>query len=426
MTIDYQGPRTCESPDACDSPAERETAIGRGIAERLQRALVASLLPARCEHGELAIALPTKATVTCCSGRPGPHARLVVHRWRGLGRILLGGKLGFAEAFIDGDIDCPDLDRLFHWALANEAALARIGGGSLLVRLAARIRHRANANTLSGSRRNIAAHYDLGNDFYAAWLDRGMSYSSALYENGRAQSLEDAQEAKLDRILAMLDLKGGERVLEIGCGWGGLVERLIASGAAGVTALTLSERQRDYTLARLRTAGLSDRADIRLTDYREIGGSYDRIVSIEMIEAVGERYWPVYFETLRSRLAPGGHAVVQAITIRQDRFEDYRREPDFIQRYIFPGGMLPTTTAIATEAARAGLVLSSSFAFGPSYALTLAAWRHRFLARWPDLALMGFDERFRRMWTYYLAYCEAGFATGELDVGLFRLERPAS
>jgi cyclopropane-fatty-acyl-phospholipid synthase len=282
-----------------------------------------------------------------------------------------------------------------------------------------RWQHRTRANTPAGSRRNIEHHYDLGNAFYACWLDAGMSYSSALFRHP-SQSLEEAQTAKQDRVLELLDVQQGQRVLEIGCGWGGLAERLAVAGCH-VTAVTLSPSQYDYTQARLAKAGLSARVDLRLQDYRSIEGSYDRIVSIEMLEAVGEAWWPTWFTMLHSRLRTGGIAVFQTITIDDARFDAYRTRADFIQRYIFPGGMLPSPHALRAQVARAGLTSLGMETFGDSYARTLALWQERFQAAWLEIAASGFPDRFKLMWEYYLSYCEAGFRAGSVDVGLWRV-----
>jgi len=388
-----------------------------------QMSVLARALPATCAAGSLTIRLPSGRDFVCASALPGPMARIQVKRWRGLLRMLAGGNTGFGQAFVDGDCTCDDLGSLFDWVLANQNMLSRFGSGVAIARWASRQYHRMNANTLRGSRRNIAAHYDLGNAFYAAWLDESMTYSSAMYRGDANRSLEAAQSAKLDRIVELLDIEGGERVLEIGCGWGALIERLTATPVAGVTALTLSHRQLDYARARVAAAGATGRAEVRLQDYRDVREVYDRIVSIEMLEAVGQQYWSRYFEVLHHSLRPGGKAVLQVITIRADRFADYARHPDFIQRYIFPGGMLPTIPIMERQIADAGLRLVSIETFGRCYARTLADWRTRFISAWPQLAEMGFDDRFRRMWTYYLAYCEAGFNAGELDVGLYQIER---
>ena len=346
----------------------------------------------------------------------------MLRRWRTLRRLLLQGDIAFAEAYLDGDWDSPDLPALIELAGRNIPTLRDAFDANWFHRLRNRILHRLNANTRRGSKRNIRHHYDLGNDFYAAWLDSGMSYSSALF-TADDQTLEDAQSEKQRRVIALLDVRGGEAVLEIGCGWGGLAEQLIRAAGCTVTGVTLSAAQLEYATERL--TGPDTPADLRLQDYRDVGGEFDRIVSIEMMEAVGEAYWPSYFSALHDRLKPGGLAVVQAITIGEDHFEGYRRCTDFIQHYIFPGGMLPTITEIRRQTERAGLILRSMETFGASYARTLAEWRRRFLAAWPEIERQGFDARFRRMWDYYLAYCEGGFRAGTINVGLYVLAKPA-
>jgi len=333
-------------------------------------------------------------------------------------RLFLGGSVGFAEAYLDGEWDSPDLTALLHLAAINEARLGAEAQGMTLVNMLHRLFHRYNANTKRGSRRNIAFHYDLGNAFYRPWLDRSMTYSSALYLRPE-MSLEEAQAAKIERIGTLLEMKSGDRVLEIGCGWGALAEHLIKNNGVSVTGLTLSQQQLAYARDRL-----GPTVDLRLQDYRDVEGSFDRIVSIEMIEAVGQAHWPRYFKTLRDRLKPGGKAVIQAITIADERFDSYSRNVDFIQRYIFPGGMLPSPTVMRAEAAAAGLVVEHCETFGESYARTLSEWRSRFIDAWPDLEGLGFPPRFRRMWEYYLCYCEAGFRAKAVDVGLWRFSRP--
>jgi cyclopropane-fatty-acyl-phospholipid synthase len=282
-----------------------------------------------------------------------------------------------------------------------------------------RLSHRLRRNSRRGSRRNISAHYDLGNSFFAPWLDAGMNYSSALWAN--CNTLEHAQEVKLDRIANLLEFTGGERVLEIGCGWGALAEKMIRHYRASVLGITLSIEQLAYARTRLAGEAAEGRADLRLLDYRDVSGGFDRIVSVEMIEAVGERYWPNYFGKLRNCLVSGGVVVLQAITIDEQRFATYRKTPDFIQRYIFPGGVLPTRSIIEQEASRAGLKLVHHESFGDSYVKTLREWRTRFLQAWPRIEPLGFNERFRRMWEFYLAYCEVGFNLGTIDVGFFKL-----
>jgi len=286
------------------------------------------------------------------------------------------------------------------------------------LRPAGRLRHALNRNTRRGSRRNISAHYDLGNDFYARWLDGSMTYSSALFASPE-QTLEDAQIAKLDRIIELLDVRGGESILEIGIGWGGLAERLLQTRNCEVCGVTLSASQLEFAQRRLASEIENGQCDLRLQDYRDVNGQFDRIVSIEMLEAVGEAYWPIYFEKLRGNLKPGGRAVLQVISIDETRFADYRRTPDFIQQRIFPGGMLPTRTLIAEHAAAAGLRLIGEELFGDSYARTLAIWKMRFEQAWPEIEPLGFDDRFRRMWIYYLDYCRVGFEMSAVDVGLY-------
>ena len=371
-----------------------------------------------CDIGRISVRFPNGERVEHVGSIPGPHGILHLRNWRAIRRFLFGGHLGFAEAYVDGDWDSPDLAALIECGALNQDLLGRAMSGSVFSRTLNRVAHATRANTRRGSRRNIVAHYDLGNEFYAAWLDRGMTYSSALF-NQPGLSLEAAQDAKLDRVVDVLKLKGGERVLEIGCGWGGLAERLIREANCHVTGLTLSPAQLGHAQARLSACGLDGRHDLRLQDYREVRGLFDRIVSIEMLEAVGAEYWPIYFARLRDCLAERGRAVLQVITIAERYYETYRREPDFIQRHIFPGGMLPSQEILRAQIEKAGLVLRSVETFGESYAATLGEWQRRFQLAWPRLRAQGFDEAFRRKWEYYLAYCEAGFRAGSIDVGLY-------
>jgi cyclopropane-fatty-acyl-phospholipid synthase len=380
--------------------------------------LVRHLLP-RLAVGGLRVHTPAGDVIEHRAG-PGPEGVIHLHNWRAVRRLFATGGVGFAEAYMDRDWSSPDLTALLEVAAANALRLEGVLDGASWLRGVNSLRHRLSANTKRGSRRNSAAHYDLGNDFYAQWLDAGMNYSSALYAHS-GESLEAAQVRKQDRAIDLLALRGGESVLEIGFGWGGLAENLLSRGAGRVTGLTLSAAQLGYAESRLAKAGLGPAADLRLQDYRDVAGRHDRIVSIEMLEAVGQEYWPTYFDRLKRRLSDNGLAVLQVITIAKAHFPSYRRGVDFIQRYIFPGGMLPTDEALRGEIARAGFDLRSRETFGRSYALTLAEWRRRFNHAWPKIEALGFDLRFRRMWNYYLSYCEAGFRTGLLDVGLYCL-----
>ncbi len=378
---------------------------------------------AQLSKGSLSLVLPNGREVHHQGVEPGPHGQITLHNWRALRRLVWRGDLGFAEGYIAGDWTSADLVRLIALGAVNLSGLDHVIDGGLPIRLLRRMVHMLRGNSLSGSKRNIAFHYDLGNDFYRPWLDQSMTYSSAV-EFAHGQTLEAAQAHKLDHIAHLLGTGSGARVLEIGCGWGALATHLAKSGAH-VTGLTLSQEQLRFARERVAHAGMTDQVDIKLLDYREVTGSFDAIVSIEMLEAVGEAWWPTYFKQLRDRLAPGGRAVLQVITIAEDRFEHYRQAPDFIQHYIFPGGMLPTRSILAQQADAVGLAMTHQEQFAPAYAATLAEWRRRFDATREVMGKRGFDDQFCRMWAYYLCYCEAGFSTGQIDVGLYVLEKPA-
>ena len=399
------------------SPRLRAPAPGRRslIAALLQRTL--PRLMGRLACGQLVIETPGRDYLVFRGTEPGPSAQLSIHHPRLLQRVLTSGDVGFAQSYMAGEWSTPDLHALLTVlsAISQENRTAP----RPRLRIARRLRHALNRNTRRGSRRNIAAHYDLGNAFYGLWLDAGMNYSSALF-NAATQTLDQAQEAKLDRVTELLAWRGGEQVLEIGCGWGSLAQRLAQSHSCRVLGLTLSTEQ--LAFARQQSAGeTAQSCEFRLQDYRDVTGQFDRIVSIEMLEAVGEAYWPAFFAQVRECLRPDGIVVLQVISIDEARFASYRRRPDFIQRHIFPGGMLPTPRIIEREAARAGLRLVQSEFFGSSYARTLQEWQRRFQAGWPNIKALGFDERFKRMWEYYLAYCQVGFETGVLDVGFYKL-----
>ncbi len=395
----------------------------------LRRLIDATLLDALASSlgtglvGRLRLTLPSGRTALLGKGA-GCEVALSLRSYRAIRKTMHRGLLGFAEAYLAGDFETDSLDDLFRFFFDNEAMISRALPG--LLRSASRDRsfHTRRRNTRTGSRRNIAAHYDLGNDFYKQWLDPSMLYSSAIYR-GQNVSLDEAQAIKTAAILAALDLREGGSVLEIGCGWGAVAEAMAGSGAS-VRAITISEQQLLAARARIAEAGLAARAQVAFEDYRDTVGQFDRIVSIEMIEAVGEDNWPAYFRTIHDRLRPGGHAVIQAITIRDDLYDGYRAKADFIQRYIFPGGMLPTVAMLERHGCAAGLGFEEVERFGSSYASTLAEWQSRFSAAWPRIEALGFDGRFRRMWDYYLSYCRVGFERGTIDVGLYRFTKPSA
>ena len=372
-------------------------------------------LAARLEVGQLAVTLPDGRSLSFAGPRPGPSAALTIRRPRLARRVLLGGSVGFAESYIDGDWDTPDLAGLLELLDRNHAALGQSYYGRWLARIRDRLAHLLRPNSRAGSRRNIRAHYDLGNAFFAAWLDPTLTYSAARFA-GATDDLEQAQLEKYRSLARLIGLAPGHRLLEIGSGWGSFAVLAAREFGARVRSITVSREQHDYAARRVHELGLADRVAIELRDYRDVEGRYDRIASIEMFEAVGERWWPTFFDRLRAALAPGGLAGLQIITIADQHFAAYRKGADFIQRYIFPGGMLPSPGALAEQLGRAGLALQDQVAFGACYARTLGIWQTRFNAAWERIAALGFDERFRRLWSYYLAYCEAGFRTGSTDV----------
>ena len=378
----------------------------------------------RLQRGQLVVHTPDGRHLSFgrASTDGSAAAHLAIADWRACGKILSGGDIGFAEALRDGWVDSADLTALLRLAIDNEQVVAKLMHSSGIAGLVHRIRHLLNRNSKAGSKRNIHAHYDLGNAFYRLWLDSSWTYSSALFAGDFSLPLATAQHRKYQRIIDVLRLQPGQRVLEIGCGWGGFAEYAAARGIQ-VHGITVSQAQLEFAQDRIRRAGLDGLATLEFRDYRDLTGTYDAVVSIEMFEAVGEQYWPGYFDTVAARLAPGGEALIQSITIDDAQFEHYRRGTDFIQQFIFPGGMLPGPARFRSEAGRAGLGTVESFAFGRDYAETLRRWRSGFEATLREVRKLGFDEAFIRIWRMYLAYCEAGFDSGRTDVMHFHLRK---
>jgi cyclopropane-fatty-acyl-phospholipid synthase len=363
-------------------------------------------------------------TQTLVGSEGGPDAEIRLHRpWRVAARVASAGDLGVGESYMNGDWDTPNLANLLYLLALNEPSFHTLVDGSWLHRLGALLRHRRNRNSRVGSRRNISYHYDLGNDFYRLWLDPGMTYSAALF-GGRDDNLEQAQRSKYRALLDLIDARPGQHILEIGCGWGGFALEAARAGLR-VTGITLSKEQLSWAREQAARHGLADRIELRLQDYRDLGQTFDHIVSIEMFEAVGEDYWPAFMKTLRRSLRPGGRAALQVITIDEACFPVYRSRPDFIQRHIFPGGMLPSPERFGSAARGAGLAVTGRSFHGLDYARTLADWHRRFLHQVDAIRALGYGERFIRMWRYYLAYCEAGFRDGRIDLMQVRLEPSA-
>jgi cyclopropane-fatty-acyl-phospholipid synthase len=354
-----------------------------------------------------------------------PFATLHLRRWEVCAAVLKSGDIGFAEAYMDGDWTTPSLADLLRLFIANRREIESAIYGHWLGRLAYQVKHWLNRNNKTNSRKNIHAHYDLGNAFYQVWLDGTMNYSSALFGGDKTQDMAEAQKAKVRRALRMTGVKPGDRVLEIGCGWGALAEAATVELGAHITGVTLSTEQLAYAQARMSRLGVAAQADLRLQDYRDISDApFDAICSIEMIEAVGQSYWPTYFQTVSRLLKPGGHACIQSITIDDALFDRYVKSTDFIQQYIFPGGCLPSPTEFRKQARAAGLEVVDELNFGPDYAETLRRWRDSFMAQLDQVKALKFDDRFIRLWAFYLAYCEAAFDEANIDVIQFTLRKP--
>jgi cyclopropane-fatty-acyl-phospholipid synthase len=377
----------------------------------------------RLQEGRLDFVLPDGRRFRAEGARPGPVAEITIHNPDTFARLIREGDLGFCDAYLDGWWSTPDLQAFMDVVHMGNNDVYDGYPGLGLLRAFEKARFWWQSNSKGQARKNIAYHYDLGNDFYRLWLDETMTYSSALFHTGQ-ESLEHAQEQKYASMVDLMGAIPGDHVLEIGCGWGGFAEYAARERGLRVTGLTISQAQYDYAVDRIARAGLTDRVDFKLQDYRDERGTYDGIASIEMFEAVGERYWPVYFDTLRENLKPGKHATLQIITVSDKRWHVYKRGVDFIQKHIFPGGMLPCPAALKTEIARAGLHLKGSMEFGKSYSQTLRRWHEMFNDRWPDAVHLGFDDRFRRMWNFYLTSCASTFQGGNCDVTQITVTKP--
>ena len=380
----------------------------------------------KLRHGSLTVQMPG-GSMQRFGGETLPHATLHLHNWNVCSAALKSGDIGFAESYIAGDWSTPNLAELLRVLVKNRQEVEGVIYGSWLGRLYYRIKHLLHRNTHANSRKNIHAHYDLGNTFYKLWLDETMNYSAAIFGDKPDQSMADAQKTKVRRALSLAGVKSGDRVLEIGCGWGALAEMATTEFDASITGVTLSTEQLAFAQERMQRLGVASRADLRLQDYRDIADApFDAVCSIEMVEAVGREYWPTYFQTVAKLLKPGGRACVQSIVIDDALFERYIHSTDFIQQYIFPGGCLPCPREFRAQAEAAGLEIVDEFAFGHDYAETLRRWRDAFLAQRSAVLATGFDERFVRIWEFYLAYCEAAFDENNIDVVQYTLRKRAA
>ena len=376
------------------------------------------------DHGRLDFHMPDGRTFRVEGKKPGPVAELRIHNPDVFARLIREGDLGFCEAYLDEWWSTPDLQAFLDLVHADNDEVYDGFLGFRLVRAYENLRFWLQSNTRRQAKKNISAHYDLGNDFYSLWLDETMTYSSALFQTGQ-ESLEAEQTAKSAQMVDEMSAEPGDHVLEIGGGWGGFAEYAARERGLKVTGLTISREQHAYAVKRIADAGLSDRVEVKLQDYRDETGTYDAIASIEMFEAVGEKYWPTYFDVVRNCLRPGRNATLQIITVQDKRWETYRNGVDFIQKYIFPGGMLPARKVLLEQVDRAGLTVANSVEFGESYSLTCRRWYETFNAKWDQIATMGFDDRFRRMWNFYLTSCAATFHFGNCDVTQITVTRPA-
>ena len=377
----------------------------------------------KMNNGRLDFVLPDGRVFRAEGRYPGAVAVLEVKDNDVFSRLIREGDLGFCEAYLEGGWTTPDLQGFMDWVHSDNDEIYDGFPGMRLVRAYEKFRFWLKSNSKYQARKNISHHYDLGNDFYKLWLDETMTYSSALFKTGQ-ESLEGAQTAKYASMVDQMGVKPGDHVLEIGCGWGGFAEYAAEQRGLSVTGLTISREQLSFAKKRIEKRGLQDKVKFKLMDYRDETGKYDGIASIEMFEAVGEKYWPAYFSALQRCLIPGRSATLQIITVREDRWEIYRKGVDFIQKYIFPGGMLPSPNVLRQEVARAGLSYVTSIEFGESYSQTLRRWYQVFNEKWDQMADMGFDDRFRLMWNMYLTSCASTFSSGHCDVTQITICKP--
>lgn len=376
------------------------------------------------QYGRLDITLADGRIFRVQGKKPGPVGELIVHHQDLFSRLIREGDLGFSDAYLDEWWSSPDLQAFMDLIHQGNEAVYDGFPGMGLVRAYEKMRFWLQRNHKAQARKNISYHYDLGNDFYGLWLDDTMTYSSALFETGQ-ESTEKAQTAKYASMVDQMGAQPGDHILEIGCGWGGFAEYAAKERGLKVTGLTISQEQFNYAKERIEKAGLSDLVEFKMQDYRDETGVYDGIASIEMFEAVGEKYWPTYFDTVRERLKPGRNATLQIITVGDHRWDVYKRGVDFIQKYIFPGGMLPSPTILRQQVERAGLGIVKSIEFGPSYDITLRRWHDTFNQKWDQISELGFDDRFRRMWNFYLTSCASAFDTASVDVTQITVSRPS-
>jgi len=377
----------------------------------------------RLRKGRVDFILPDGRKFRADGAEPGPVAEVHVHNDDLFARLIRDGDLGFCDAYLEGWWSTPDLQAFMDFVHGDNNEVYDSFPGKNLLQMYEKLRFWLQSNSKRQAKRNISYHYDLGNDFYALWLDDPMTYSSALFETGQ-ESLEKAQTAKYASMVDQMGAQAGDHVLEIGCGWGGFAEYAARERGLRVTGLTISEEQYKFAVDRIEKAGLSDLVTFKLQDYRDERGKYDGIASIEMFEAVGQRYWPTYFSSVKECLKPGKNATLQIITVEDARWDVYNRGVDFIQKYIFPGGMLPSPTVLREEIESAGLQVARSIEFGESYSQTLRRWHETFNEKWDHVANLGFDDRFRRMWNFYLTSCAATFLSGNCDVTQITITRP--